>query len=125
IAGGFFWHMFRALRRSLGRVALWFFVTGLIAAVSVELIGIYESNGQLPSLPTHLAALALGIGVGYSASATLFVTEIIRDLFVTGEDFEKDIRNELSAGGRLVNDLVGGAGGGIAGSIFERNFERR
>ncbi len=125
IAGGFIWHLFRALRRSFGRIALLFLVTGLIAAIVVELAAIFESNGHLPSLPTHLTALALGLAVGYAASATMFVVEVIRDLYLTMEEIERDVRDKFTASSGLVDDLVGGVGTGVMGKAVRRTFDRR
>jgi len=125
IAGGFVWHLFRALRRSFGRIALLFLVAGLIAAIVVELVAIFEGNGDLPSAPTHLTALVLGLAVGYAVSATMFVVEIIRDLYLTMEEIERDVRDKFTASSGLVNDLVGGVDAGVMGNAVRRTFERR
>jgi hypothetical protein len=125
IAGGFIWHLFRALRRSFGRIALLFLVTGLIAAIVVELVAIFESGGQIPSAPTHLTALVLGFAVAYACSATMFVVEIIRDLYLTMEEIERDFREKFTAGSELVDDLVGGVGAGLTGNAVQRTFGRR
>lgn len=125
LAGGFIWHLLRTLRRSFGRVSLWFLVTGLIAAVMVELVAIFESGFQPPSGLTHLTALVLGVGVGYAAAATVFVFEVIRDLFETVEEVEQDVRKELSSGEALVDGLVEGVTGGLMGHMVERTFGQR
>src|SRR5690349_14809479 len=125
LAGGFMWHLFRALRRSLGRIMLWFLVTGLIAAVIVELVGIYESGGQLPTTLTHITAAVLGVAVGYAMSATMLIAEIIRDLFITIEDIEHDVRNEFAAGSRLVDDLIEGGSTHLLGGVVHRTFDRK
>jgi hypothetical protein len=124
IAGSFIWHLFRALRRSFARIALLFLVTALIAAVVVELASIFMSNGQLPSLPTHLTALALGLAVGYATSATAMVVEIIRDLYITMEDMEHDVVNEFRTASGIVDGLVQGVGGNVVGNVVERTFRR-
>ncbi len=125
IAGGFIWHLFRALRRSFGRIALLFLVTGLIAAIVVELVAIFESNGEFPSTPTHLTALVLGLAVAYACSATMFVFEIIRDLYLTMEEIERDVRDKFTASSGLVDDMVGGVGTGLMGNAVQRTFGRR
>jgi hypothetical protein len=106
LAGGIVWHLLRTLRRAVGRLLLWFLVTGLIAAVLVELAAIMLSNGQLPGLLTNITALAVGLAVGYSVSFTLLIFEIIRDLFTTVEDIGRDIRNEFVAGGKLAGTIA-------------------
>lgn len=125
LAGSFLWHLFRALRRSFTRVMLWFLVTGLIAAVVVELIGIYESGGQFPSELTHITAALMGIVVGYAVSATMFIGEIIRDLFSTVDDIEKEVRHEFAAGTKLIDDLVEGGSSQLMGGAIRRTFERK
>lgn len=125
LAGGFMWHLFRALQRSLGRIVLWFLVTGLIAAVVVELVGIYESDGQLPTALTHITAAVLGVVVGYAVSATLLIAEIIRDLFLSVEEIGHDVRNEVVAGGKLVDDLIEGGSSQLLGGVVHRTFDRK
>ena len=125
IAGGFIWHLFRALRRSFGRIALLFLVTGLIAAIVVELVAIFESGGQFPSTPTHLTALVLGLAVAYACSATMMVVEIIRDLYLTMEEIERDVRNKFTASAGVVDGLVEGVGAGMMGNAIERTFGKR
>jgi len=106
LTGGIIWHVFRALRRSLARVGLWFLVTGLIAAVVVEIVAIVATR-QFPSMLTNLMAGALGLAIGYSAAFTVLVGEIFRGLFVAVGDIEKDISGEIKAGERLVESFVG------------------
>jgi hypothetical protein len=125
IAGGFIWHIVRALRRSFGRIALLFLVTGLIAAIVVELVAIFESGGQFPSAPTHLIALVLGLAFAYACSATMLVVEIIRDLYLTVEEIERDFRDKFTASSKLVDDVVEGMGAGVMGSAVQRTFGRR
>jgi hypothetical protein len=136
LAGGFIWRLLRTLRRSFTRVALWFVVTGLIAAVVVELAAIFNGtifNGtsdgasglQTPTGLTHLTALVLGLGVGYAASATIFIFEVIRDLFVTLEEIEQDAMKELRSGESLVDGLVEGVTGTALGGVVNRTLGRR
>ena len=125
IAGGFIWHIVRALRRSFGRIALLFLVTGLIAAIVVELVAIFESGGQFPSAPTHLIAIVLGFAFAYACSATMLVVEIIRDLYLTVEEIERDFRDKFTASSKLVDDVVEGMGAGVMGSAVQRTFGRR
>lgn len=125
LAGSFLWHLFRALRRSFTRVLLWFLVTGLIAAIVVELVSIYESGGQLPSELTHITAALMGIAVGYAVSATIFIGEIIRDLFSTVEDIEHEVRHEFATGAKLVDGLVEGGSSQLMSGAIRRTFERK
>lgn len=125
LAGGFIFHLLRALRRSFARIALWFLVTGLIAAVLVELAGIYASGGKLPTELTHIMALILGLVVGYGVSATMLVVEIIRDLFITVDEMEHDFFTKVEMGGQLLDGLVEGGGAHLIDGAVHRAFERR
>ncbi len=125
LAGGFIWHLVRTLRRSFGRVGLWFLVTGLIAAVTVELVDIFETGFQAPTGLTHLIAVVIGIVVGYAASATVFIFEIIRDLVVTVEEIEHAAIKDLRSGEALVDGLVDGLTGNLISSAADRIPGRR
>ncbi len=124
IAGGFLFHLFRALRRSFGRLALMFLVTALIAAIVVELVSIYESGGQLPSQLTHLIALLLGLVVGYAVTATMLIVELIRDLILTVDEMEHDFVTKFETGSRLMDDLVDGGAAHLLDGAVHRVFER-
>ncbi|HEX6819575.1 MAG TPA: hypothetical protein VF120_14460 [Ktedonobacterales bacterium] len=125
LAGGFIWHLFRALKHAFARIALMFVVTGLIAAVLVELAGIYETGGKLPSELTHIMAIVMGLVVGYGVSATVLVFEIIRDLFVTVDEMEHDFVTKFEAGSQLLDDLVDGGSAQLMGGAVHRVFDRR
>lgn len=124
LAGGFVFHLLRALKRSLARITLWFVVTGLIAAVIVELAGIYESGGKLPTDMTHIIAVILGLVVGYGVGATMLVVEIIRDLFVTVDEMEHEFFTKVELGSQLIDGLVEGGGAHLMDGAIHRVFER-
>jgi hypothetical protein len=105
LAGGIIWHMFRALRRSLARVGIWFLVTGLIAAVVVEIVAIIYTH-ELPSMPTNVLAAALFLAVGYSTAFTVLVGEIFRDLFIAVGDLEKEVAGDIKTGEELVESFI-------------------
>src|SRR5262249_41821398 len=75
-------HLLKALRRSLSRVFLLFLISGLIAAIIAEIVAIVIT-GALPNLYANGVALALGIGVGYSAGLVTLVWEVFRDLITS------------------------------------------
>jgi hypothetical protein len=114
VATGIAFHFLSALRRAFTRVAMWFGLTGLITAVVVELAGIF-ATGQLPGMPTHLAALALGLAVGYAAGMTVLTGEIFRSLLTIVRDVGRDLEHGMEEGGRL---------GGLMAQGIER-LERR
>lgn len=95
-------HVWHALRRAFARMLLWFLVVGAIAVVVAELVGILATGGQLPTLLTHLTALALGLAVGYAAAMTVLVTEMFHDLTTTVRDLEHDIEHGMEASGTLL-----------------------
>jgi uncharacterized membrane protein len=98
-------HLFKALRRSLSRVFLWFLVTGLIAAVVTEIIAIIITGG-LPNLYANGVALALGLAIGYAAGLMTLVWEVFHDLIETVEDLGRDFTKELTAGTGLVEKVI-------------------
>lgn len=102
-------HIFQTLRTALRRLLAWFAVTGLIAAVVVELVSIIASGGSLPSLSTHLAAVALAIAVGYGVALTLFAIDVFHLLASIVASLEQDIETGAIGGmhyaERLVRDL--------------------
>lgn len=124
LAGGFLFHIYRAMKRSFGRLVLMFFVTGLIAAVLAELAGIYISGGQLPTRLTDLIALVLGLVVGYAVTATMLIVEIIRDLFETVEEMEHDFVSKLEGGSHLMEGLVEGGAATLLDGAVHRVFDR-
>lgn len=124
LAGSFFWHLFRAMKRSFGRLVLMFIVTALIAAVLVELAGIYLSGGQLPTQYTHLIAVILGLTVGYAITATMLVVEIIHDLFMTVDEMEHDFVSKFESGAHLMEGLVDGGAATLFDGAAHRVFDR-
>src|SRR6185312_1841681 len=107
LATGILFHLWGALRRAFARVALWFSLTGLIAIIITELAGIF-ATGQLPGLPTHLAALALGLAVGYAAGMTVLMGEIFHSLLVIVKDVGRDLEHGMEEGGQVGGAMVRG-----------------
>jgi hypothetical protein len=114
VATGILVHVWGALRRAFARIFLWFGLTGLIAAIVTELAGIF-ATGRLPGLPTHLAALALGLAVGYAAGMTVLAGEIFQSLVMIVRDIGRELERGAEEGGKL--------GGVLARGI--EHFERR
>jgi hypothetical protein len=108
VAAGIAFHLWRALKRAFARVALWFGLTGLIAAVITELAGIFSTGGQLPTLETHLVALALFLAVGWSAGMTVLAGEILRSLLTIIKDVGSDLAHGAEEGGKVGGALVQG-----------------
>lgn len=98
ITFGFIRHVLGAARRALSRMLIWFLVVGGIAAIAVELVSIFANNMQLPTLLTHLAAIAFGVAVGYAAAMTVLVAELFRDLTRAVGDLERGIEHGIEHG---------------------------
>lgn len=95
ITVGLMRHVLKALRHALARMLLWFLIVGAIAAVVVELVSIFATGGQLPTLLTHLAALAFGLAVGYAAAMTVLMAEMFHDLTTAVGDLEHSIEHSM------------------------------
>ena len=104
--GSFFFHLLGVLRKALWRVLSVFAVVGAMAAVITEITGIIISGGHLPTLGTHLVALALGLGAGWCAGGSVLVVETFRGLIVSIEDVERDFVHELKLGVGLVDSVA-------------------
>lgn len=98
-------HFISALKRAFARIVLWFALTGLIAAIIVELAGIIASGGRLPTGSTHLVAFALAVAVGYAAAMTVLVGEIVSSLFETVRGIGKEVEEGLHDA-RKIGDFV-------------------
>jgi hypothetical protein len=96
--GSFFFHLLGVLRKALWRVLSVFAVVGLMAAVVTEIVAIVLSGGHLPTLSTHIIALALGLGAGWAAGGSVMVAETLSGLIVAVEDVERDFVKEIKAG---------------------------
>jgi hypothetical protein len=107
VAVGIVFHLWRALKRAFARVTLWFGLTGLISAITAELVGIF-STGQLPTLETHLVALALFLAVGWSAGMTVLAGEIVRSLLTIIKDVGQGLEQGMEEGGKVGGALVQG-----------------
>lgn len=100
-------HLLGALRRAIGKVFLWFFLMLIVGGGASEVVG-YFVGGQHVHVLTHIAAAAIGLTLGYAAALTVLVGEVIRFLVGTARTAEKEVKTELSAGGKLVNAIVDG-----------------
>jgi hypothetical protein len=100
-------HLWNALRRAFARICLWFGLTGLIAAIVTELASIF-ATGKLPGLPTHLAALALGLAVGYAVGLTVLAGEIFQSLITIVRDIGRELERAAQEGGKLGGTLARG-----------------
>ncbi len=69
-------HLWRALRHALGKILAWAGATFVVTALLVEVIA-YLANGSaaLGSPATHLAAVALGLAVGYAVGLLTLISE--------------------------------------------------
>lgn len=100
-------HLLGALRRAIGKVFMWFFLMLIVGGGASEAVG-YMVGGHHLHVLTHIAAAAVGLTLGYAAALTVLVGEVIRFLVGTARTAEKEVKTELSAGGKLVNAIVEG-----------------
>lgn len=106
LVGSVLFHLLRALKRSFVHIISWFAITGLIAAVVVEIAAIVGTHGSFPTLLTHLTALALGLAIGYAVAISMLVTEVFRDLIEAFETMTHDLTKELGMGSKLIGAAV-------------------
>jgi hypothetical protein len=117
-------HIFRAVRRAIGKVLLWFVVGLGVGGGAVVGVGLFHngltSGVQSPNLLTHIAAGAFGLVLGYAAALTTAVSEAIRALIDAGKDVEQGAakleHTVATDAGRLAS---GGEGvlGGVVKSV--------
>ncbi|MBA3824462.1 MAG: hypothetical protein H0X24_11280 [Ktedonobacterales bacterium] len=115
-------HIFRAVRRAIGKVLLWFVIGLGVGGGAVEGVGVFNhgfSAGiQTPTLLTHIAAIAFGLVLAYAAALTTAVTEAIRALIEAGKDVEQGaVKLEKTVTGDLGNVASGGEG--ILGGVIK------
>ena len=104
-AGSILSHVFKALRRAIGRVLLWFLIGFVVGAAIVEGIGFAAAGGHFVLLG-HIAAAVAGLALAYAASLTVLVIEVIGFFVKTLQDLEHDVRSEMSGGTRIVEGIV-------------------
>jgi len=117
-------HIFRAVRRAIGKVLLWFVVGLGVGGGAVEGVSLFHngfaSGAQTPTLLTHIAAGAFGLVLAYAAALTMAVTEAIRALIEAGKDAEQGVMNvEKTVTGEVGKVAAGGEGvlGGVLKSV--------
>lgn len=102
-------HLLGALRRAIGRVILYFFVFLIVSGLVVEVVAYFIAGrpaGYQPLTLTHIAAVAIGVTLGYAAALTVLVGEVIRFVLSTVQTVEKDVQGELSGGAKIVEGVV-------------------
>lgn len=105
-AAGTLFHLLGALRRAIWRVILWFFLTGVISVVVVEVVAFAADSQKTnyhPGVLTNIAAAVIGVALAYSAALTVLVGEVIRFIIGSAEKAEKEVKSELSGGARLLD----------------------
>lgn len=98
-------HLLGALRRAIGRVLLWFFVTGIIAAAIVEGVG-YVEAGQKFVILSHVAAIVIGVVLAYAAALTVLVGEVIRFVVGSAQKAERELKGEVSGAAKFLDAAV-------------------
>ena len=99
-------HLLGALRRAIGRVLLWFFVTGILAAAVVEGVGYFavgHPNPYHPALLTHVAAIVAGVVLAYTAALTVMVGEVIRFAVSSAQKAEQEIKGEVGGAAKFLD----------------------
>jgi hypothetical protein len=115
-------HIFRAVRRAIGKVLLWFVIGLGVGGGAVEGVGVFHnglnSGVQSPNVLTNVAAVAFGLVLGYAAALTTAVSEAIRALIDAGKDVEQGAVNLEKT---VVNDAgkLASGGEGLLGGIVQ------
>lgn len=102
-AAGTVFHLLGALRRAIGRVILWFFLTGIVAAAVVEIVGYIASGQKAPGVLTNVVAAVIGLSLAYSAALTVLVGEVIRFIVGSATKAEQDVKADLSGGAKFLD----------------------
>jgi hypothetical protein len=113
-------HLLGALRRAIGRVILWFFLTLIVSGIIVEVIAYFGAGhpalgSYSPTIWTNIAAVGLGLAFAYAASLTVIVGEVIHFLVASVQTAEREIKTEVAAPAKLL--------GAVAQSI--ENLEKK
>jgi ABC-type multidrug transport system permease subunit len=84
-----FGHLWRALRHALGKILAWAGTAFVATALLVEVVA-YLAIGQraLISAPTHLAAVALALALGYAVGFMVLIAETVSLLALGAHDLE-------------------------------------
>ncbi len=83
-------HLWRALRHASGKILTWAGASFLVAALVVELVAYLAAGpGALLTAPTHLAAVALALAVGYAVGFTTLIIETVSLLARGAHDLER------------------------------------
>lgn len=98
-------HLLGALRRAIGRVIIWFFLTGIVAAAVVEGVGYFEAGQKFVTL-SHIAAIAIGIVLAYAAALTVLVGEVIRFVVGSAQKAEHELKGEVSGAAKFLDAAV-------------------
>ncbi len=116
-------HIFRAVRRAIGKVLLWFVIGLGVGGGAVEGVGAFGKGFttiQAPTTLTHIAAIAFGLVLAYAAALTMAVSEAIRALIEAGKDVEQGaVKVEKAVTGEVGSIASGGEGvlGGVLKSV--------
>jgi hypothetical protein len=104
ISGSILSHVLGALRRAIGRIVLWFLIGFIVAGAIVE-GALFAATHGFPVWGIITAVVA-GLLLGYAASLTVLVIEVVRFFVQTLKDLERDVRGEFSGGARVVEGIV-------------------
>ena len=107
MSAGVLGHIFKALGRAIGRVLLWFVIGFIISGLIVEGVAFFE-NGHVfpPTLLTHIAAVVMGLAIGYAFGLTVLVVEVVRLLVETVQGLEKDVKGEMAAPAKVIESVI-------------------
>jgi hypothetical protein len=125
-------HILRTLASAFFKIVLWFLGVGVIGAGAVEGVA-YFGVGKLSTL-SLVAAIVLGVIVGYAAGLTVLVSEAVRALITASKEAEKgvaevakgaegEIGKALSGAGGIVGEAVKAVEGGVSG--LEHHQEKK
>jgi len=105
-AAGTLFHLLGALRRAIGRVILWFFLTGVLSAIVVEVVAYVadpQKSNYSPGALTDVTAAVIGISLAYSAALTVLVGEVIRFIVGSAQKAERDVKADFSGGAKILD----------------------
>lgn len=101
-------HLLGAMRRAIGKVFLFFILFLIIGFVLMEALLFFVGNSSsLSAIPliNHIAAVIVGLTLGYAAAITVLAAEAIRFLVSTVRDVEKGVQGELSGGAKILQTV--------------------
>jgi hypothetical protein len=104
-------HLLSALRRAIGRVFLWFFLLLIVSVAVVEVIAYFAVghptlSSYHPAALTHVAAVVLGLALGYAGALTVIVGEVVHFLVASVHTAEREIKAEVSAPAKLISAVA-------------------